>query len=664
MSMRILFLLLTVLSGIHISYAQLESINIFVDNDITCEGDTVQLNIQIVQNGYNNLQFNWNNENTLSNSNTVNPKAFPAVTTTYLVSVTDIENSITLTDSIEITVLPKPVVYAGDDDTICLNQDFRVINAYTNNTTEFEWEHDGQGQLLQTGTLTPLYIPAGGEKGIVNIVLKLGGILSCQAASDTLTLHIMDAPKVEMPIKADTICTNENYIVTEPTIRNATEFEWLHNGEGSLLNTNTLSPEYVPAKNESGVVDIVFSCSRYGLCTTSDTLKLNIVAKPLVNLKDKVINLCSMSSYYFSGNTIEDATEIKWSHDGSGRLYNTKSANPVYIPGEAESDQVNIFLKATGRCGITNDTVTLNIFNSDAVEVTPDTSICSNESIVLAASEGFSYLWDTGDTSSSIEVNPQKNTTYSVTINNEAGCSLKKYINVEVSNINVEASPDAAICEGGETSISVTSSPNFSYKWDTGETTNQITVKPGSDTDYSVAVTNTEGCTETVSINVAVHESPSFTIEESFFEDKTIEVDPGDYQSYSFIVSGEVVQEGFVNKYFYGNTIETGDSIVVIVTDEFGCSSEDFFYVEDVGSTMQEGPIANAFSPNNDGINDLFLQGRRIVVFDRSNKILFDGSNGWDGTSNGNAMPRGTYYHIVYDTEGNIIYKGPVTLVR
>jgi gliding motility-associated-like protein len=72
----------------------------------------------------------------------------------------------------------------------------------------------------------------------------------------------------------------------------------------------------------------------------------------------------------------------------------------------------------------------------------------------------------------------------------------------------------------------------------------------------------------------------------------------------------------------------------------------------------------DAFSPNGDGINDLLLSGRKITVFDRTQKILYQGWDGWDGRLNGREMPEGTYFYILFNEDNSVFCKTPVTLLR
>ena len=65
----------------------------------------------------------------------------------------------------------------------------------------------------------------------------------------------------------------------------------------------------------------------------------------------------------------------------------------------------------------------------------PDKTICGNESVTLTASGGGTYLWNTGETTASITVNPSGTTIYSVTVKNgdcEDSDSVKVSVGAEV----------------------------------------------------------------------------------------------------------------------------------------------------------------------------------------------------------------------------------------
>lgn len=93
--------------------------------------------------------------------------------------------------------------------------------------------------------------------------------------------------------------------------------------------------------------------------------------------------------------------------------------------------------------------------------------------------------------------------------------------------------------------------------------------------------------------------------------------------------------------------------------------------------TKKELLIPNAFSPNNDGQNDLFkicnMTNEKLIdfkVFNRWGTILYrstDPKQGWDGTSKGQLQPIGVYGYVIrigYPDGYVETYKGTVTLIR
>ena len=84
--------------------------------------------------------------------------------------------------------------------------------------------------------------------------------------------------------------------------------------------------------------------------------------------------------------------------------------------------------------------------------------------------------------------------------------------------------------------------------------------------------------------------------------------------------------------------------------------------------------IPNAFSPNNDGINDTWnikalntYNDYDLTVFNRYGRTVFatkDYSKQWDGSFNGNPLPVGTYYYLLDLKQGLPKLKGFVVILR
>lgn len=99
--------------------------------------------------------------------------------------------------------------------------------------------------------------------------------------------------------------------------------------------------------------------------------------------------------------------------------------------------------------------------------------------------------------------------------------------------------------------------------------------------------------------------------------------------------------------------------------------------IEDPAPKHKELLIPNAFTPNNDGQNDIFkiknITDERLIdfkVFNRWGTILFrttDPGAGWDGTYRGQPQSIGVYGYVIQIgySDGYVeTYKGTVTLIK
>jgi len=62
--------------------------------------------------------------------------------------------------------------------------------------------------------------------------------------------------------------------------------------------------------------------------------------------------------------------------------------------------------------------------------------------------------------------------------------------------------------------------------------------------------------------------------------------------------------------------------------------------------------IPTIFTPNDDGYNDVFMEGQMVEIFDRNGTLVFKGYNGWDGRYRGQYVRPAVYYYMVIFTDG------------
>jgi gliding motility-associated-like protein len=109
------------------------------------------------------------------------------------------------------------------------------------------------------------------------------------------------------------------------------------------------------------------------------------------------------------------------------------------------------------------------------------------------------------------------------------------------------------------------------------------------------------------------------------------------------------------------------------VANNHGCELRDSVWLYKCNVLV----MPNVFSPNGDGLNDVFLpiemdalQNPHLQIFNRWGELLFetfDLSKGWDGTSNGNPVPGGTYFYVLsfeHPSQGVEYTEGMIELIR
>lgn len=76
--------------------------------------------------------------------------------------------------------------------------------------------------------------------------------------------------------------------------------------------------------------------------------------------------------------------------------------------------------------------------------------------------------------------------------------------------------------------------------------------------------------------------------------------------------------------------------------------------------------IPNTMTPNADGLNDTFMEGYRVQIYNRNGILMYEGTNGWDGKYNNRTVSNDTYFYVLYyDFDTAIKTKqGYITVIR
>lgn len=341
----------------------------------------------------------------------------------------------------------------------------------------------------------------------------------------------------------------------------------------------------------------------------------------------------------------------QWQNNSGAQTY-TVTGPGVY------SVSVTNFWGCTG-----SDTIQILYYSSaPTVELGNDTTFCGSFLYNLNSSFPLGNIWSTGETTQTIVVDTPG--TYYLQVNNGCGTTIDsitlQQLPLPVANLGA----DTIICPGQNiilTPIEYTGT----IVWSTGATSaTEAISKPGL---YYIVV-NENGCVNTDSILVLQGQKPDVTLgPDTFVCGSQYYLQAND----SFLEY--MWQNGSTEPFF---NITTSGLYQLTVTGECGTASDEVL----VNLQPDECAVLvpTAFSPNGDGVNDLFrgicrcpVQDYNLQVYNRWGELTFETSDiqdGWNGKYKSVLQPLGIYvYHLNYFSyceRKNIYIKGNITLIR
>ncbi len=229
-----------------------------------------------------------------------------------------------------------------------------------------------------------------------------------------------------------------------------------------------------------------------GYCT--DTASTYVVVNPLpVANAGNNQSVCQGDTVTLSAN---GSTNYLWSTGDS-------SSTIIVSPNNTTTYYVTV--SDTLNCSSV-DSVTVTINQIPNVTTSSDTTICEGDNVNIFANGGSTYVWNTSDTTSTINVSPASSTNYTVTVSN-GGCSITDTVNVNVHSlpsVSITAS-NTSICEGDTVILTANGTPPF--LWNTGDTTQILTEYVTSSTNFYVIV-NDSLCSNSDSVDINVSQKP------------------------------------------------------------------------------------------------------------------------------------------------------------
>ncbi|MCB0501702.1 MAG: PKD domain-containing protein [Bacteroidetes bacterium] len=552
-----------------------------------------------------------------------------------------------------------------------------------NNNQIVDWNWDfGDGSTVD-GVQNPSYEYSSAGSFPVNMIAT-----SALGCIDTATNVITTLPSPTADFENLLTCTGNNHTFNNLSNLNGTEllgYAWdFGDGNGFGVATTNVDPPSV-VYNTAGNYTVQLATSSTSGCADTISKVLVVIQAVQADFSNSPIKICPGQEIQFTNTTAQVFDSLIWTIDGA----NYTIEDPTYTYTAPGNQPVSLVVYSSGIC---TDSIGRNILIEDGpfADFSGD-STCTNSNFTFtnnSIDNGFAidnYLWDFGDGSSGNGFEPTHEYIsagdFTVTLIVSSSLVACSDTTTAIMNVKQGITPEFSfvpdtICEG-ITTVNFTNQ-SFGGSWDsifwdlgnnefsTLNDPSQLYAEGGM---YSVTMTIYDDiCGELDTVHIVnVLEIPSLNLSDS------LNICDEIYEKLSV--------DGNSSYDILWSTGETGESIVIdnsfdtiiVRVDNNGCVAYDTTFI------TRDCPayLPNTFTPNGDGVNDIFLPlpnnitSFTLKIFDRWGKKVFETdtfANGWDGNySNGSKAPIDGYSYIFEGIgldEKPLFQHGIISLIR
>ena len=668
---------------------------VITTNSPVCEGNPINLAAAVVP---GNSVITWTGPNNFAATGTVVSVASASLSDGGVYAATASLNGCDAlaAGSALVVVNDTPDAPAiTSNSPVCAGYDLQL------NTTQTADSYSWTGPQAWTSTIQNATRPAltSAQAGNYSLAITING---CTSPAASLNVLVIDASFVPPIVSNSPVCEGSALTFNTPAINNAQYFWSGPNGFTSNLQSVSIPSS---AESDEGNYSVYLVI---GACTTATTTN-NLVINPIpVADAGLDIQICSMSP-----GSIGTAPTAGYVYDWSpadGLNFSTIS-NPTVLLGNMSGqifEQVYTVTVTSGGCSNTSSVRAQIIPTPVASFVAPDPQCYEGNSFDFHG-EGIwttsnpRFVWDFGPwaTPDSSSLRDPQDVVFNATGLNlvrfsiiDLGCTSNTYIapvdvkKMPVSNFTasqlVACDPAIIYFEN----LSENDGNPMSFQWEFGNGKSSINANPenlySSPGSYEVSlhVSSVNGCENEyvipgmITINPTPHaQFEAFPVVTSITAPEITITDYstlGDECRYT-MGNGDTLYS-FDALYTYA---DTGSFVVTqLLSNAFGCSDTTSINIRvDLGYKVY---IPSAFTPNDDGLNDVFrvygedFKEFSIAIYNRWGQLLytsFDAENGWDGKVrlSDEPVPGGTYVYTIklLDRYGlPYTYRGEITVLR
>ena len=534
-----------------------------------------------------------------------------------------------LTDQVEFSVLSEevPVITPSGPIEICPGE---TLELTATGNGEISWSTGETGSSIWITEAGNYSAALEGVCGINEVSVEV-------IESTNASLTVLPAGEVE-------ICEGET---VQLTATGSGDFVWSNGSIEAMTEVNAPGIYTVTLTNSCG--------------TFEESVVVSVQEPPVLTLlSPPEILLCEGASVVLE---TAGTGDFSWSNGmtGSSITISETGIYTVTLSNDCGSDSKTIVVSDGG-----------SLPTADII-VNGSTSICPGESTVLTAVTDDDFLWGDGSAEATFEVFSPG--TYTLLATNQCGSTTVE-IEITLVSVPLVTISDGAttICHGEPVLLRAVSS--LPVQWSTGSTNKNIEVDNAG--EYYVSVSNACG-TDTAFVDV---------LSGNPLADFTIVPDTGSAPLDAYFTNHSSNADSFnwyVNDQFAGDDeqfdytfYKPGNyEITLVASDSVGCTDS---YTQELpvkGCEEALVYIPNSFTPNGDGVNDLFkfttgcVAHFELNIFNRYGMLVYSAQKGdafWDGSDGtGYYVSDGVYLYTFRYTgfDGmNKDLKGTITVFR
>jgi len=451
-----------------------------------------------------------------------------------------------------------------------------------------------------------------------------------------------------------------------------------------VIRMKNNSPGGAPA-NDLALDDITFRA-----CGPVINASIDVAGSPTT------LNICAgNSTSYKLQATVSagySAPNYQWQVNANGLGWNdvTGATSIAMILNETAAGTYQYRLSVgdgalSANCRIVSDLITITVKDASEAIALNSGPLCVTDQLTLNASGGVSYLWSgPGGYTSTAQAPVIENVSltqaglYTVIVTTDEGCTATASTTVVIGSRPVaKVSDNVSVCEGTATILHASGGQSYVWSPSAGLSDPSIgnpIANPLITTTYTVSVTdNAYSCPSIATVTVSVLKGAVANAgpDKTTVKGNSVQLDgsvsgtdvsyywtPVDYLNDASLLKPTAVPEKNI-------------TYTLHAISGTGCTST----VDQMNITVYgKIVIPNTFSPNGDGINDVWnvaaldtYANASVSIFNRYGSLVYKSAgytNPWNGTRNGEQLPVGTYYYLIDLKNNTPVLSGWIWLTR